>query len=153
MLRSIFRVCVLLVLSSLMMVAGCTDYGRPVGTTSVIPSLIIPSTTASGTTNSAPLPPDYGGEVILAREGEGPTDIWLDNYECIPNVLTVVRGTTVTWTSFEFKPLGIISEDGSFSGNIEPKLTWNYNFATTGTFGYSIDPYSGVWRGVVIVIE
>ena len=100
-----------------------------------------------------PAPPNYGGEVVPAREGQGPFEIWLDDYECIPNVLTVVKGTTVTWTSFSFQPLAVVSDGGLFTGSVEPKRTWSFVFTITGTFAYTVDPYSGAWRGVVIVTE
>ena len=108
---------------------------------------------ATQSTIATPAPPNYGGEVIPAREGQGPTEIWLDDYECIPNVLIVQKGATVTWTSFSFQPLAVVSDDGLFAGSVEPKRTWSYVFTNTGTFGYTVDPYSGAWRGVVIVTE
>ncbi len=48
----------------------------------------------------------------------------------------------------------MVSDDGLFAANVEPTNgTFSYLFDTAGSFGYSIDPYSGVWQGVVIVVE
>jgi len=97
--------------------------------------------------------PSYGGAIIPALEGEGPADIWLANYESRPNVLIVEKGTTVTWTNNDFwKPLTVVSDDGLFAANVEPSGgTFTFLFEDVGTFGYTIDPYSSVWQGVVIV--
>jgi plastocyanin len=134
------------------MLVGCTNHEKMIGnTTLVITSSITPSRTANATSTR----PSYGGAVISALEGEGPADIWLVDYESRPNVLIVKMGTTVTWTNYDgFKPLTVVSDDGLFASNIEPTGgTWSYLFEYTGTFGYTIDPYSGCWRGVVIVVE
>jgi plastocyanin len=110
------------------------------------------ATTAATATTSLP---NYGGAIIPANEGQSPTEIWLDNYEARPNALVVTKGTTVTWVNHDYwKPLTVVSDDGLFAANVEPTNgTFSYLFDTAGSFGYSIDPYSGVWQGVVIVVE
>lgn len=149
--KYIHSVCVLLLLSGYLLVAGCANHGIINGNTLLpVPSL----TTTSSAPDTSPLPQGYNGAFIPAREGQGPADIWLVEYECIPNVLMVKMGTTVTWTSFDFKPLTIVSDAGLFASNIEPaRGTFSYLFDYPGTFGYSIDPYSGCMGGAVIVVE
>jgi len=142
---------------------GCTKHENIIGnTTSVIPSTTSNSTPTSTTSNSTltpttpnptTKPPSYNGQVVLAQAGEGPADIWIDKYYCYPNVLTVEMGTKVTWTDFDIVSFTVVSNDGSFTGNIDAYGgKWSYIFAEPGYFGYSIDPYNGELRGVVIVL-
>ncbi len=138
------------------MLVGCASHEEIITNTTL---LISPSTTPSGTPSAtvnttSPLL-YYRGAFISALEGEGPADIWLLNYESRPNVLIVKMGTTVTWTNYDYwKPLTVVSDEGLFARNIEPTGgTFSYLFEYAGTFGYTIDPYSGVWQGVVIVVK
>jgi plastocyanin len=154
-LRDLYRIFVPLVLSSCLMLVGCAGHEVIIAnTTLVIPSSIQPSSTPSATVNTTPALPSYHGAVIPALEGEGPADIWLDNYESRPNVLIVTISTTVTWTNNDYwKPLTVVSDDGLFASDIQPSGgKFSYLFEYAGTFGYTIDPYSGVWQGVVIVV-
>ena len=135
----------LLVLSSYLMMVGCTKHENIIGnTTSVIPSTTI---------NAISTPPSYNGKVVLARPGQGPADIWVDKYDAYPNVLTVEMGTTVTWKNLDIVSFTVVSDDGLFAGNFEPNGgTWSYLFDDPGYFGYTIDPYNGELLGVVIVL-
>jgi plastocyanin len=129
------------------MLVGCASHEEIIANT----VLVIPSATINKTSTIT----DYHGAIIPALEGEGPAEIWLNNYESRPNALIVAMGTTVTWTNNDYwKPLTVVSDDGLFASNIEPSGgTFSYLFEYTGTFGYTIDPYSGVWQGVVIVVK
>jgi plastocyanin len=94
----------------------------------------------------------YNGEIVPPREGEGPDDIWVINFECAPNVLKITAGTTVTWTNLDFKPFVVISDGGFFSGYLQAHGgTWSYRFENPGDFGYSIDPYNDEAQGIIIV--
>ena len=137
-----------------LMLLGCTACDKTAQETSGVPPTSS-SGTISPTTTPVTTTPSYGGAVIPALEGEGPNDIWLGDYEARPNVLVVERGTTVTFTNQDYwKPITLVSDDGLFAANIEPTGgTFSYVFEDAGTFGYTIDPYSGVWQGAVIVTE
>ena len=127
---------------TLVILIGCTR--PPASSTS---STVVETPATSSTM------PSYGGAFIPALDGQGPTDIWLGDYESRPNVLIVEKGTTVTWTNNDFwKPVTVVSDDGLFVGNVEPSGgTYTFLFEDAGNFGYSVDPYSGVWRGLLIV--
>lgn len=148
MFRNLYKVCLLLGLSSYLVMTGCANHQGIIGSAPpVISSSVMPSSTTS-----APTP--YHGEVVLAQAGEGPADIWADKYYCYPNVLTVKAGTTVTWTNLDIIPFTVVSDNGMFAGNISANRgIWSYLFAYPGTFGYSIDPYNATLLGEVIVVE
>ncbi len=142
---------------------GCKKNDNIIGnTTSVVLSTTLSSiplfTTSISTATSTTSDPtttasSYDGQVVLALAGEGPADIWIDKYYCYPNVLTVEMGTKVTWTDFDIVSFTVVSNDGLFAGNIDSYGgKWSYLFAEPGYFGYSVDPYNGELRGVVIVL-
>jgi plastocyanin len=136
-----------LLLSGCVMLIGCANHEEIIANT----ILVMPSATPNNTSAF----PDYGGAVIPAHDGAGSNEIWLDDYESRPNVLIVATGTTVTWINYNNgKPLTVVSDDGLFASDIEPPAgKFSYLFEYPGAFGYTIDPYSGVWRGVVIVVK
>ena len=131
------------------MTAGCMNIETQ-GTDTLSPSSIWTTPTDSGSTL-----PSWGGLVIPAPDEAGPAEIWLDDYESRPNVLTVETGTTVTWINYDNgKPLTLISDDNLFAVEIGPPMgKFSYLFENPGTFGYSVDPYSEVWQGAVIVVD
>ncbi len=141
----------LLVLSSCLMVVGCT---KNENTNSVIPSATSNSIPTPKTSNPTNTPPSYAGRVSLARPGEGPADIWADKYDVYPNVLTVKMGTTITFKNLDpVTQFTVVSDDGLFAGNILPEGgTWSYTFKDPGIFRYSIDPYTAELIGEVIVL-
>lgn len=145
--RSLYRISVPLVLSGCLMLINCANHEQIIANT----TLVIPPATVDPISTLL----YYHGAIVPALEGEGPAEIWLSNYECRPNVLIVATGTTVTWTNNDYwKPLTVVSDDGLFASNIEPSGgTFSYLFEYPGSFGYTIDPYSGVWQGVVRVMK
>ncbi len=165
MLKKFYLILAIAALPVLLTPAGCESGAVTTGetasgmTTSTPPVVTTPSTPPSATTSAANTPtttlPNYGGAIIPADEGQGPAEIRLYNYECRPNVLVVTIGTAVTWINYDYwKPLTVVSDDGLFAANVEPTGgPFTYVFNTPGSFGYTIDPYSGVWQGVVIVTE
>jgi plastocyanin len=71
----------------------------------------------------------------------------------IPEVLTVKRGDTVTWTDYDTLPYTITSDDGLF---ISPVLawgsSWSYTFKTVGTYHYHVSEDMNGLVGEVIVL-
>jgi plastocyanin len=153
-------ICGVLVLSSILTISGCAHPGQiasnlntapPAGTNSQDAETVPPgpAPAATGQTQASAL---YNGESVPARAGEGPDDIWVINFECAPNVLTVKAGTAVTWTNLDFKIFVVVSDTGLFNGYLQAHGgTWSYTFDSPGAYGYSIDPYNDVANGMVIV--
>ena len=55
-----------------------------------------------------------------------------------PPALEVAAGTTVTWTNQDPAPHTVTADDGSFASEIlEPGMTFDFTFATAGTYAYS----------------
>jgi len=154
-----------IILASILLGEGChtelpvkvstpvTSFGSSVATTEIASQSTL-SGTEPATTNATPATPSYKGQVIPAQAGEGPTEIWVDKYDCSPNVLIVKAGTTVTWTNYDYISFTVVSDDGLFAGNMTPdKGTWSYRFDNPGSFGYSVDPYNAELQGQVIVVK
>ena len=114
------------------------------------------------TSNTAASGTGYFGLVSPPRPGQPPDQIWVDAYQCTPNVLTIKAGTTITWVDFDVHDYTIISDDpGLFSGEIVPSefgfgfpgpQTFSYRFTTTGSYGWSAPPDYFVTMGLVIVV-
>ena len=101
-----------LVVSSFLLAAGCASTENTGANTTSTQS----SSTGLPTLNTASTVPSWGGLAIPAPDGAGPADIWLDDYESRPNVLTVETGTTVTWINYDNgKPLSLTSDDALFA--------------------------------------
>lgn len=61
-----------------------------------------------------------------------------------PNKITVVPGTTVTWTHTGQRPHTVTADDGSFvSGTIQPGDTFSFTFEQPGTFPYYCEFHGG----------
>jgi plastocyanin len=169
MLKNFGKVLATVILSGCLVATGCANRAGTTGNMTLVltsastlfdtkpapaSSTLAASSTKSGTINSTPATPSYKGQVIPAQPGEGPAEIWVDKYDCSPNVLIVKAGTTVTWMNLDYIAFTVVSEDGLFAGNMTPdKGTWSYLFANPGSFGYSVDPYNAELQGEVIVVK
>jgi plastocyanin len=72
-----------------------------------------------------------------------PTDVKIDNFSFGPGTLTVVVGTTVTWTNRDDTPHTVVSTEGVFKSKVmDTDEKFSYTFAKQGTFAYfcSIHP-------------
>lgn len=68
-----------------------------------------------------------------------------------PASLTIVSGSTVTWTNNDNMPHTVTTEDGNInSGDIAPGSSFSKTFMTTGTYNYH-DVHSTDMTGVLIV--
>ena len=157
------------ILSGCLVVAGCANRSSTTEKFTLVvtsastlsgkePSTIALTPTASSkepsTTKATSAAPSYKGQVIPAQFGQGPTEIWVDKYDCSPNVLIIKAGATVTWTNYDYISFTVVSDDGLFAGNMTPdKGTWSYLFDYPGAYGYSVDPYNAELQGQVIVVK
>ena len=74
---------------------------------------------------------------------QGANDVYIQNMAFSPVSLTVIAGTTVTWTNKDAMTHTVTSDSTLFnSGNIPVNGVYSYTFATAGTFSYhcSIHP-------------
>ena len=69
--------------------------------------------------------------------GPGSNEVWIQGMAFTPATITVVAGTTVTWTNKDAVAHTVTSDVGLFdSGTFSNAGTYSYIFATTGTFAY-----------------
>jgi len=78
-------------------------------------------------------------------------EVKIDNFSFGPQNLTVVAGTTVTWTNRDDIPHTVVSTDGIFKSKVrDTDEKFSYTFAQPGTYPYfcSIHPKM---TGMVVV--
>jgi plastocyanin len=77
--------------------------------------------------------------------------IQIRNFAFTPSVMTIDRGTTVTWTNGDEEPHAIVATNQAFrSGALDTNGHYSFTFNTAGEFGYfcSLHPQM---RGKIIV--
>ena len=84
--------------------------------------------------------------------GVGPaTTVTMDHNSFIPAEITVVAGTTVTWTNTEAMPHTVVDQNKAFrSKTLVKDASFSFTFTTAGDYDYlcSIHPFM---KGKVIV--
>lgn len=94
--------------------------------------------TVSAMTKAAPAP-------------AGAAAVSIDNFTFKAPVVTVKRGTTVTWTNGDDIPHTVVAKDGSFKSKVlDSGDHFSFTFAKIGQFGYycSLHPHM---TGTIIV--
>lgn len=70
----------------------------------------------------------------------GGTEVMIENFAFAPPIVTVQKGTTVTWTNLDSVNHQVASDPGSpvsFSSDPLPKgATYQFTFVTPGTYPY-----------------
>jgi plastocyanin len=76
--------------------------------------------------------------IRAATESAAPAAaVKIDNFSFTPPTLTVVAGTTVTWTNRDDIPHTVVSSDGLFKSKVrDTDETFTFTFAKAGTYGY-----------------
>lgn len=90
------------------------------------------ATPSAGSTSTAPNPPATTA-----------TTVGIDNFLYSPDPITVIVGTTITWTNDQGFDHTVTADDGSFdSGDLATGDTFEHTFDAAGTFAYlcSIHP-------------
>jgi len=81
----------------------------------------------------------------------GTSRITITSSAYTPASLTVVSGSTVTWTNNDNTIHTVTTEDGTInSGDIAPGSTFSKTFMTTGTYNYH-DTHNTTIMGVLVV--
>jgi amicyanin len=87
-----------------------------------------------------------------ANAGAGPAaTVTMDHNSFIPAEITVVPGTTVTWTNSEAMPHTVVDQNKAFrSKTLVKDASFSFTFTTAGDYDYlcSIHPFM---KGKVIV--
>ncbi|HVP94611.1 MAG TPA: plastocyanin/azurin family copper-binding protein [Methanoregulaceae archaeon] len=120
-LRTIHWVALIATLSVIIMIAGCTSYSQPPGTT-----------------------------VVTQTPGTGGSTVTIQNFAFIPSSITIPRGTTVTWINQDPADHQVINDaQGSivqgalFTSDPLPKgASYSFEFDNPGSYPYhcSIHP-------------
>ena len=77
------------------------------------------------------------GTAKAQQEAPARVEVKIDNFRFGPGTLTVLVGTTVTWTNRDDMPHTVVSADGVFrSGVLDTDETFSFTFRNTGTFPY-----------------
>ena len=77
----------------------------------------------------------------------------ISNFAFTPSVITIKKGTVVTWTNSDGVPHTVTSSSGTFdSGLIASGKTYSFTFTTAGTYDY-ICAFHPSMRGKIIVTE
>jgi plastocyanin len=117
----------------------------------VIFVLISGCTTTTTTRPAAPTESPTPGATTPAQTSTE-QKINIKDFNFVPNIAEVPKGTTVTWTNEDNAPHTITSVSGSFdSGSIDPGKTYSYKFDQAGTFEYSCTIHPSIPHGKVIV--
>jgi plastocyanin len=114
--------------------------GTVVVTTGGTPGEITPTETAtsvSTTTGTSPTVATVNGVKITSA-----------GYD--PAIISVKKGTVVTWTNTDNVTHTIISKTGAFNSSLVSGKTYSYTFSTTGSYDYG-DPSYPKMSGTVIV--
>jgi len=68
---------------------------------------------------------------------QGANEVFIQGMAFSPAALTVMAGTTVTWTNKDGMTHTVTSDTSLFdSGNVASNATYSYTFANAGTYAY-----------------
>lgn len=120
---------VLVALSSLVILSGCTRNEMPEESTNTMESI-------SGDTAN-----NNGAETVTVN---------VQNFQYTPKTITIKAGDTVTWVNNDVVRHTATSNDGVFDGDLPSKGSYSYTFTEAGTYPYYCAPHPTM-KGTVIV--
>ena len=83
--------------------------------------------------------------------GPGANEVWIQSMAFNPGTITVVAGTTITWTNKDGVAHTVTSNTGLFdSGTISINGTYSHLFASAGTFPYYCTIHPSMTATVVV---
>jgi len=78
-------------------------------------------------------------------------EIKIDNFSFAPTTLTVVAGTTVTWTNRDDVPHTVVSDDKLFKSKVlDTDEKFSYTFTTPGTYPYFCSVHPKMTAKIVV---
>jgi len=129
---------VLLIISIL--ISGCTY--QP-GTETISQPTAFPKVTATET-------PGVITQTATPVITPAPVLVKIEDFAYDPSTITVVKGTTVTWSHMDSGVQHTVTGTGFDSGILNAGDTFKWTFKKTGTFSYSCSTHSNM-IGVVVV--
>jgi plastocyanin len=160
-----------ILLIGLVMISGCTQQAQPAAVTTTVATTIIPTVPPTVATPAPTMEPTTVATpqittaipTTLATVVKTPvplqtvstkiTTIYIRNNSFVPNVLTILPGTGITWinddaTVHAIKSTG--SQNGFRSGDLLKGVQWPFTFgANEGTFEI-IDTYSNATCTIIV---
>jgi plastocyanin len=105
------------------------------------------SCTKSSTTD----PNTSGGTGSKGVTTPGANEVWIQGIAFDPSTITIITGTTITWTNKDAIGHSVTSDTGVFdSGIINASGTFSYTFDTAGTFPYHCKVHTTMTTSVVV---
>jgi len=105
------------------------------------------SCTKSSTTD----PNTSGGTGSKGVTTPGANEVWIQDIAFDPSTITIITGTTITWTNKDAIGHSVTSDTGVFdSGIINASGTFSYTFDTAGTFPYHCKVHTIMTASVVV---
>jgi plastocyanin len=105
------------------------------------------SCTKSSTTD----PNTSGGTGSKGVTTPGANEVWIQGIAFDPSTITIITGTTITWTNKDAIGHSVTSDTGVFdSGIINASGTFSYTFDTAGTFPYHCKVHTTMTASVVV---
>lgn len=147
------RIITIVLVGILLILAACA---KPAPTT---PAPSEPATPASPAPTPPPeqpvtpipvTPPPVQPGVPPAPAGPRPDEVWAQNREFLPNILTVPVGTKITWINKDVDVHTVTSVTGLFDGNPGPGETFIYLFDKPGSYSYECGLHPGMAGKVVV---
>lgn len=93
-----------------------------------------------------------GPEQTTTTEGPAVTEknkVIIQNFNFIPNTITIKKGETLTWVNNDANPHFILGKD-FMSGDLNIRDSFSYTFKEAGTFQYTCSNHSEM-KALVIV--
>lgn len=105
-------------------------------------------TSTSSTMNMAPATKPATSAQPTATDA-----VTIQNFSFSPSVITVKKGTTVTWTNSDSVTHTVTETDGKTgpnSGNLDPTKTYSFTYNTVGSFAYHCSIHPNMVGEVVV---
>lgn len=88
---------------------------------------------------------------VTPHEGN-PYRVLIQNFAFVPKVLTVPKGTTVTWVNTDMTLHTVTSAEADRynSGMLGNKVSFTHTFSNAGTFQYYCIPHPGMQARIIV---
>jgi len=112
-------------------------------------ALLVSTSCNKSTVYDMPYTTSYGG--LGSTGGPGPNDVFIQGLTFYPASISVLAGTTITWTNKDAIAYSVTSNTSLFnSGSIAFRKTFAYTFSTAGTYTYFCSIYPSMVATVTV---
>lgn len=140
----------LIVISFVLLGAGCTNYSVPAKQTAPVNQMPVPKElpAPANVPSAQTTKPETNTQAPASK-----VTVKMQNFAFQPASLSVKVGTTVVWTNNDSTPHTVSADDGSFdSGSMSKGGNFSYTFNTPGTVTYNCAFHKSM-RGSITVTE